>query len=201
MPQRWLLACFWAGLALVTPHPAVTQQGSLEQILELELARHPQMQVQDLYKLLHQAAMGSEHAISSREAARQWLNREIETLRSSEPDSLDEPLIEPISPDGRLVRVHLRTFLRTDGDPEVLLDAFVLTAERFQGASHVLDRYCRQAVNLAREGGLPFAPAELEALFEDLKQQGYPAVRHSRTYADAYRPAYRVVLRELMHND
>ena len=198
VPLPWLKACIWAGLTLVTSHPAATQQGSLEQVLELHMVRYPKMQPEDLYKLLHQAAMGNEHAISSREAARQWLIREIETLQPFAPDSLDAALIEPISPDGRLVRVNLRPYLRMAGDPEPLLEAFWLTAERFAGNSRTLDLYCEQAVNLAREGTLSFSPAVLETRFAELKQQGYPAVHHSKQYTAEYQPAYRVVLRELL---
>jgi len=161
VPLPWLKACIWAGLTLVTSHPAATQQGSLEQVLELHMVRYPKMQPEDLYKLLHQAAMGSEHAIASREAARQWLLREIEKLHRYAPDPLDEAMIEPISPDGRLVRVHLRPYLRMAGDLELLLDAFLLTAESFAGESRTLDLYCEQAVNLAREGTLPFPPKVL----------------------------------------
>ncbi|MGB5163262.1 MAG: hypothetical protein WBP10_10885 [Thermoanaerobaculia bacterium] len=188
----------WIGVALLASHTAAAQEGGLKQILELHVARYPAMQPEDLYKLLHQAVMGSEHAISSREAARQWLIREIETLQRYAPDSLDAALIEPISPDGRLVRVNLRPYLRMAGDPEPLLEAFWLTAERFAGDSRTLDLYCKQAVNLAREGTLPFSPAVLETRFAELKQQGYPAVHHSKQYTAEYQPAYRVVLRELL---
>jgi len=201
LAQRRLLALMGLSLALHISHSAVAQDESLETVLELHTDRYPAMQPEDLYKLLHQAAMGSEHAITSRESAHQWLLREIETLQLSAPESLDEAMIEPISPDGRLVRVHLRPYIRMAGDLEFLLDAFLLTSERFAGEPRTLDLYCEQAVDLAREGGLPFAPSDLESRFAELQQQGYPAVHHSQTYTAAYRPAYRVVLRELLPTD
>lgn len=198
MSLGWLSAFTLASLALTTTLPMAAQESNLKQILELHLASYPKTQPDDLYKLLHQAAMGSGHAIPSREAARQWMTREIETLQSSGSDFLDEPLIEPLSPNGRLVRVNLRPYVRAGGDPELLSDAFVLTAERFKGDSLALDRFCMRVVELTREDALPFSPSELEGRFAELKQQGYPAVHHSNEYADAYRPAYRVVLRELL---
>jgi len=48
----------WASLALVAVLPVAAQEEGLEQILEAQIARYPRMQPQDLYKLLHQAAMG-----------------------------------------------------------------------------------------------------------------------------------------------
>jgi hypothetical protein len=179
----------------------VAQESDMPQVLELHVARYPEMQVEDLYKLLHQAAMGSEHAISSREAARQWLIREVEALGDPPAQIADEPLIEPISPGGRLVRVHLRPYLREGKDMDQLLEAFVRTAEESSGDTATLDEYCQGAVDLAREGDLPFSPSELEARFAELKRQGYPAVHHSKTYREAYWPAYRVVLRELLSDD
>jgi hypothetical protein len=170
-------------------------------VLELHLSRYPEMQLEDLYKLLHQAALGSEHAVSDRDAARRWLQREIEALTDAGTASRDEPLMESLSPDGRLVRVNLRPFLRTGGDPEALLAAVVETAEQYQGDPAILDRYCQRAVTLAREEDLPFTPAALEARFAELQGQGYPAGHHSKTYKETYRPAYRVVLRDLLGAD
>ena len=170
----------------------------MRKVLEIHIARYPKMQVEDLYKLLHQAAMGSEHAIPSREAARQWLNREVGALGDLPTQLGDEPLIEPISPAGRLVRVNLRPYLLERRDIDLLLDAFVQTAEQYSGDTATLDDYCQGAVDLAREGALPFSPSELEARFAELKRQGYPAVHHSETYREAYGPAYRVVLRDLL---
>jgi len=74
----------------------------------------------------------------------------------------------------------------------------VRTGEEYSGDPLTLESYCEQAVELARQGSLPFSPAELEAHFATLKRKGYPAVHHSKSYADAYRPGYRVVLRDLL---
>jgi len=192
------MAAAFSSLALCASHPTVAQDGDMRQVLELHQGRYPDMQVEDLYKLLHQAAMGTGHAILSREAARQWLTREVEALGDPPAQLADEPLIEPISPGGRLVRVHLRPYLREGRDMDHLLEAFVQTAEQYSGDTATLDEYCQSAVDLTREGALPFSPSELQARFAELKRQGYPAVHHSEAYREAYEPAYRVVLRDLL---
>jgi hypothetical protein len=148
------------------------------------------MQVEDLYKLAFQAAMGSEHAVPSREAARQWLERELSNLPASDP----EPLIEPLSPDGTLVRVNLRTFIEQDGEVDLLLDAFIDAAAQFEGSEDRLRSYWDDIEAMARVGELPFGIDQLQKFFSDMESQSLPAVHHSAEYRDHYHPAYRVVL-------
>lgn len=155
------------------------------------------MEVQDLYKLVFQAAMGSEHAVPDREVARQWLERELSTLEMS----AGEPLSEPLSPDGTLVRVNLRAFIDRGGDPEGLLAAFVTTADHFQGSHERLERYWVEVEALARAGEIPFEAAEIQNLWTEMKSQGLPAVHHSPRYRERYHPAYRVVLADLLRSD
>ncbi len=153
-------------------------------ILSDHHARYPAMQIEDLYKLLHQGVMGSEHAVSDPAAARAWLERELGEMGAGPP----EPLTEPISPDGRLLRVHLRPYVAQGGDAEALLAAFIRTANESHGDPRLLVRRWRLA------SGLRFFPrAEMERFFQSMQAQGFPAVHHSDTYSRLYRPAYRVV--------
>src|SRR3954454_8185237 len=79
----------------------------ISQLLSSHLQRYPRMQLEDIYKLLHQAAMGPEHAVQDPALARARLLEEMQQLTSSPAD----PLVDPISPDGRLARVHLRAYV------------------------------------------------------------------------------------------
>jgi hypothetical protein len=90
----------------------------METILRSHFSRYPLMQVQDLYKLLHQAALGSEHAVRNPETARNWLTRELAEMGDGPP----EPLFDPISPGGEIARVHLRPFVAGGHNPDALLD-------------------------------------------------------------------------------
>ncbi len=72
-------------------------------------SRYPLLQVEDLYKLVHQGALGSEHAIQNITAARNWLAREIDDL----PESSVEPIADEISPENHIVRIHLKPFFRS----------------------------------------------------------------------------------------
>jgi hypothetical protein len=152
------------------------------------------MQLQDLYKLVHQASMGSEHAVSDTAAARTWLENELRELDSGPSD----PFLEPLTPDSALVRVHLRPYRDSGGDPNRLLQAFVNTANGYRGSTGNLIRLWSTAETLASEGKLPFTPEDMSAFVRRLDSLGFPAVHHSEAYTAAYRPAYRVVARNFL---
>lgn len=151
----------------------------------------------DLYKLIYQAAMGAEHAVSDEAGARRWLREEIHNLRSGP----EEPLVDIISPDGAVVRVHLRPFVQARRDVEQLLDAFLHTASEFHGSVQRLESYGRSAARKAAEGVFPFSADEVAAYVGRMKENGFPAVHHSPSFEAEYRPAYRVVARDFLPAD
>ena len=147
------------------------------------------MQVQDLYKLLHQAALGSEHAIPEAASARRWLERELIEMGPGP----DDPLLDPISPGAEILRVHLRPYIQAVRDPQALLTAFLRTADGWPGSQDTLRTYARIALEWSASPNMPLQPVEIQAFFATMEAQGYPAVHHSEIYASLYRPAYRVV--------
>ena len=76
-------------------------------ILHSHHERYPEMGIQDVYKLAHQAALGPGHAVGNPAGARDYLERELDDMGAGPV----EPLFDPISADGELVRVHLRPYL------------------------------------------------------------------------------------------
>ena len=148
------------------------------------LSRYPLLQIQDLYKLLHQAALGSEHAVPDRESVERWLTRELVEMG----EGASEPLIDPISHDGKIARVHLRPYVAAGHAPMLLLDAFILTANEHHGDPQLLELYWQDAVALD-----VFPVSEMNELLGDLRDKSFPAVHHSADYERLYRPAYRVV--------
>ena len=167
---------------------------SLQHVLTAHFIRTPAMQVQDVYKLLHQAALGSEHAVQDEQQARTWLEHELVEMGVGP----DDPLIDPLPPDGRIVRVHLRPFQQAAKDPQELLYAFIRTANEWHGSVETLKEFYAQAVELAQAGSLPVRSEEIRAFFCKLEEQGFPAVHHSDIYQRLYRPAYRVVARQYL---
>ena len=89
------------------------------------------MEVQDLYKLVHQAALGTAHAVRDTAAVRAWMDHEINTLS---PGKEGEQLYELLGADGALMRVNLRPYMASGRDLEHLLEAFILTANTYEGS-------------------------------------------------------------------
>lgn len=163
-----------------------------ESILRAHFARYPSMQIQDVYKLVHQAAMGSEHAISSPEGARNWMGCELAKM----DEGPGEPVIDPLSDDGQIVRVHLRPFVAGGGDPEILLDAFIRTTKEYRGDVRVLKECWGVATSIGY-----YSLAEMDDYIQSMQALNYPAVHHSLTYERLYHPAYRVVCRKFIMGD
>lgn len=161
----------------------------VSQLLGHHLKRYPLMQLDDVYKLLHQAALGSAHAIRDPESARRRLIHEASALGPGP----EEPIADVISPDSRLARIHLRPYLEAGHDLEALADAFLQTAQGYPASPDRLAKFCGCLGGLAAEGAIPFARDKVVEYFAQIARTGYPVVRHSQAFRDAYRPAYRVV--------
>jgi len=156
--------------------------------------RYPLWEADDLYKLIHQAAMGSGHAVTDESSVRDWLMRELAHLGPG-PDEL---LIDPISPDERIVRVHLRPFATLQLSEEPLLQAFIRTATEVSPSSESLVEFFGVASQLAKEGVLHFSDDQLTGHLAERRASGFKALHHSPRYKRLYQPAYRIVARDLL---
>ncbi|MBM3695434.1 MAG: hypothetical protein FJW79_05825 [Actinobacteria bacterium] len=163
-----------------------------DEVLISHARRYPGWEAVDLCKLAHQATLGSEHAAPREPAAREWLERELQEMG---PGPV-EPLVDPIRPDGALVRVHLRPGQAAGLDPGVLLDAFLGTARGWVGSVSDLEVVLEWAAEHAGAFGLD--GAAVTDLAVRMREAGYPAVHHSAAYSRRYRPAYRVVAARLL---
>lgn len=161
----------------------------MRDILIEHARRYPRWQLDDLYKLVHQGALGSEHAVTDEAHARVRLTQEIAGMELGP----EEPLVDAVVPDGAIVRVHLRPYVRLGLDPELLLETFVRTAREFRGSPERIEAGLAEAARLVREGRLGFLEADVVAFGERMRRSGFPAIHHSDEYVAEYRPAYRVV--------
>lgn len=164
-------------------------------ILIQHARRYPNWAIVDLYKLIHQAANGSEHALDDTSHVGSRLTRELAQLK---PGGFDEPLLDPISADGHFVRIHLRPFVLHRLSEEALLQAFILTGTSFPSVPDQLVGYAELACQLAREGMLALGAEQISRYMASMQAAGFPAVHHSERYTQEYCPAYRVVAQELL---
>ena len=157
-------------------------------------AADSETRIEDAYKWLFQAANGGEHAVPDEESARAWLEQEWASLG---PTSTGELLVVPLRPDGAIVRLNLRPYRDRGGRPGALLDAFLRSARAIEPAPDLF-RESWSALG-ERINSQPLGPlngAEWRRLDAAMRAKGYPAVHHSRTYASARRPAYRVLTKD-----
>ena len=143
----------------------------------------------DLYKLLHQAAMGSEHAMHDTAGVRAWMVNELATMGQGPA----EPLVDTIAPGGAIVRVNLRPWVAARRSTDSLLGAFIATATAYPPDTARLARYLAAAEPVIAAGKASFGPGAWHALVAAERSAGFPAGEHSAGYVTAYRPAYRVV--------
>ena len=157
---RWWPKLALMGSALVVPVRAMAQfsmhrtacgnPAVWEHLIARHVARYPVMELPDLYKLLHQATMGSEHAVGDRAMFDDWMQRELAALGSGPA----EPLVDSLGTSPRFVRVHLRPFIARHGNVDSLLSAFVATATTAAPDTAALQCALAAARQLARRGAL-----------------------------------------------
>ncbi len=163
----------------------------INRVVADQAARYPQMQVQDWYKLVHQAAMGSRHLGADSSAIYNYLLHEWASIEASE----EEPLIEYISPDSQVVRLNLRPYKAGAGTPAEVYRMMDRSWQMLAPSAARLEAYLAHLVFMAERGDVWINPDTLAAFIEEQRARDYPAVHHSEAYEAAYAPAYRVVLR------
>ena len=165
---------------------------TLEQILRAHARKYPAMEPTDGVKLLYQNTFGGGHMIRDMQACKQMLLREYENT----PQISAAPLLEDIG--NGIVRVMLSSLEESGYTPEELADAFIRSSQICCGALEDFLPKLELLRKLTAEGVFAFSPRELDAYLETYKQAGYPMVSHSEAYRQAYKPAYRIVLRSLL---
>ncbi|MDZ7363120.1 MAG: hypothetical protein ONB46_20710 [candidate division KSB1 bacterium] len=168
------------------------EKSALQKVVHEQLQRHPVMQIQDLYKLAYQAALGNEHLMSDSAMVHNYLIHELESVQASSA----EPLLEEISPDGNVVRLNLRPFKAQQGDHRALFQAMMQTARNFPKSPGRLARYLSRLEQMAASGDIPFEATAVQSYFREMRNKSYPAVHHSAVYEEKHSPAYRVMLKK-----
>jgi len=163
---------------------------ALTTLIQGHLLRYPAAEPRDIYKLLYQGVLGPEHMVDPVEEfeARLWAE-----LDEVQPDE-NEPLWEPVRPDGLLGRLNLRPFKARGGDPARLLEACLRTTFQRWGTPEDLKRAWDTFSSLARQGICPSISAgRMDILTRYLILHNYPPTQHSTMFKRSYGPAYRVV--------
>jgi len=149
---------------------------------------YPKLRSEDMFKFLFQSALGCEHLVSDEDAVLKYLEREYESVSRTAL-----PLIEAL--DGAYSRVHL-SCLNEGLEVGTLAKLFCMSAKLEENGKNALLDKLEVAKELVSDGVLPLDLSEFNNLLEAWAQADYPALHHSQTFRDEYRPAYRVIADE-----
>ena len=162
-----------------------------EKILHTHFERYPTMEIADVYKLIHQSVMGNAHFFQDPKLAKEALLNEIAEMG----DGPSEPLLDPISLVGDILRVHLRPYMAKTNDIQPLLDACLRSAEASAPRTDLLESFWMCAIQTQL-----WEVSEMDKFFAKMRDQGYPSVHHSEEFKRKFKPAYRVLKREYFNN-
>ncbi len=164
-------------------------------LIDTHVQRYPEIDILDVYKLLHQAVFGPGHALTgakARKSAQEWLERESELLKPASAG----PLVENIHPDSALVRVHLRPYLAAHGQLNRLQEAFLESSKLSMGDLATMAAWWAifQAM-VDGPLGQRFDARTVRLEGQTRARENWPASHHSPRFQRAYKPAYRVLTR------
>jgi hypothetical protein len=166
----------------------------IETVLAAHFETHRAIDPQDVYKLIYQRVYGPEHAMDNPRAAMEALY--LEVLRLPPAPAVMPPLIEPLS--SVLCRVNLQPFVQNRGSVEMLWRQCRRTAQTYTSGTLVeLERDWRQF--RSSSWAQRYAPEVLDQFWQRMATVGFTAVHHSRGYAEANAPYYRVVARHFLN--
>jgi hypothetical protein len=165
-------------------------------LINTHAERYPQIDILDVYRLLHQAEFGTGHALKNQKQVREWLERESALL---EPDSTAS-LVENVHPNGAVVRLHLRPYLAAKGDLNKLLQAYIDSSKAIEGKAEQMKVAWDFFQSLTQAGGVyesRFERRTVALIGRTRASENWPASHHSPIFERTYKPAYRVLTRTL----
>ena len=151
---------------------------------------YPRLEVSDIFKFIFQSAYGCEHLVSSEERALNYIKEELKRVSDDEAPRVDKL-------DGNYSRVYL-SCLNDKVTPEVMAEYFCLSAKvEPDGRERLLEKIA-VARELILDEVIPLSLSDFDELHQKWRDAGYPAIHHSESFREAYRPAYRVIANEYL---
>lgn len=171
----------------------------IQSFIRQQMILYPKSHVLDLYKSCFQDYMGAEHLVSDREQVKAYLDEELAT---TDIDDLPEWLYEPCGITGRYVRVSLRTVKEGLITEDMLLDAFVRSANIKRPSIKSWSRKWHKIIGTIDKMNLNLSDYDREKQFIDsILSVGKYAISHSSDYREAYHPHYRIVERRIFEDE
>lgn len=157
----------------------------LEQILLQHIRRYPEMQPQDIVKLIYQNEFGGGHLITDEQKCLDHLRREYAGVAKK----AHLPAAEAIG--NGIYRIHLGAI--SPDKLEQLGRDFIASAREHSGTQADFFRKLELLKSLSGSACFPFSVDALLTYLQQYLASGCPRVSHSDGYRRAYAPAYRVI--------
>ena len=178
---------------------AVVSAQDIQPFIRQQMALYPKSHLLDIYKSCFQDYMGAEHLVSDRERAKAYLDEELNT---TEIESLPQWYYEPCGTKGRYIRVSLRTVKEGLITEDMLLDAFIRSANAKRPSVKSWRRKWHKIIGTIDKMNLNLPDYDREKQFIDsILSVGKYAISHSSDYREAYHPHYRIVERRIFENE
>lgn len=156
---------------------------------------HQSLEGCDVIKFTFQSVFGAEHLLQDVDAAREYLHKEIESVKGLE-EKESEPLFEEISDE--YVRLNLYPFIYVRGYKEDdLFNLFFKTASTQSGSNMKFDKEIMDNLETLKED-IDYKKAKSD-IDEYLQSYKYQPVTHSEDYRRIEKPHYRVVNKKYLN--
>jgi hypothetical protein len=187
-------------IAVMMLFPIVIQSQSIEEFVNSQMQTYPKSRLLDIYKSCFQNYMGAEHLVSDRTRVKAYLDEE---LSSTSIESLMPWYYEPCGIDSSYYRVSIRTVKEGMVTEDMLLDAFIRSANAKNRPS--VESWCEQwhkIIGTIDDMRLNLPHYDSDKQFIDsILSAGKYAISHSPDYREAYHPHYRIVERSIFENE
>lgn len=172
----------------------------IEGFVRQQMEKYPQSRLLDLYKSCFQDYMGAEHLMVDSVRMKAYLDEE---LSSTSLDDLLPWYYELCGVDGKHVRVSIRAIQEGIIPKEMLLDAFVKSANTAKRPSvKSWKKRWRKIIRAIDKMGLTLKDYKQDREFIDsVLAEGKYAISHSPDYREAYHPHYRIVERSIFERE
>ena len=172
---------------------------NIKTFVSQQMTEYPKSHLLDLYKSCFQDYMGAEHLVSDRERVKAYLDEELNTTNIND---LPELYYEPCGIKGRYVRVSLRAVKEGLITEDMLLAAFIRSANTKRPSVKSWRRKWHKIIGTIDKMNLNLPDYDREKQFLDsILSVGKYAISHSSDYREAYHPHYRIVERRIFEKE
>lgn len=190
-----------AVILLITLFTVLSSQAQdVQSFVSRQLQTYPKSRLLDLYKSCFQDFMGAEHLVVDHQRIKAYLDEELNSVTL---DDLMPWIYEPCGIDSSYYRVSIRAVKEGLISEDMLLDAFICSANFFNRPSvdEWNERWHKMIGTIdGMQLNLPQYNKDRQFI-DSVLSVGKYAISHSPEYREAYRPHYRIVERSIFEQE